>query len=212
MVAELARLKQQKLVVISLHQEVDIAQLLGQWLPAQDQQGCQSWMPGFDEYVALVIKQLIVHVAPLLADQDRSSVVNSVIFALDAQQQPIIDGSQDAASSASNKLEALEHLELGLQQARSSAKLLPALAGELKNLSKRLTIYRGQLKDIMTLQTRHGVAFKFVEGPIVEAARQGHWILLDNINSAPPEIIERLNPLLEESPSLNLYEYGSGKC
>lgn len=45
----------------------------------------------------------------------------------------------------------------------------------------------------------------------MSAVRQGAWVLLDNINSAPSEVVERLNSLLEDEPTLNLIEMGSGE-
>lgn len=36
-------------------------------------------------------------------------------------------------------------------------------------------------------------------------------MLLDNLNSAPPEVMERLNSLFEDNPSLNLYEHSKGE-
>lgn len=36
-------------------------------------------------------------------------------------------------------------------------------------------------------------------------------MLLDNINTAPPEVVERLNSLFEDSPSLNVYEHSDGE-
>jgi hypothetical protein len=36
-------------------------------------------------------------------------------------------------------------------------------------------------------------------------------VLLDNLNSAPPEVVERLNSLFEDSPSLHLYEHSDGE-
>ena len=45
-------------------------------------------------------------------------------------------------------------------------------------------------------QRRH-FAFSFVEGPLVRAVRQGHWILLDEINLASPETLDCLAPLLQ---------------
>lgn len=35
-------------------------------------------------------------------------------------------------------------------------------------------------------------------------------VLLDNINTAPPDVMERLNSLFEDSPSLHLYEAAAG--
>ena len=39
-----------------------------------------------------------------------------------------------------------------------------------------------------------GFAFAFVEGELVRALREGHWLLLDEVNLAPPEVLERLAP------------------
>ena len=33
-----------------------------------------------------------------------------------------------------------------------------------------------------------GFAFAFKEGALVKALRQGHWVLLDEINLAPSEV------------------------
>lgn len=58
-----------------------------------------------------------------------------------------------------------------------------------------------------------GFAFSFVEGNIVKAARNGDWVLLDEINLASPDTLESLadlfsTPGLEEGPSLLLSETG----
>lgn len=36
--------------------------------------------------------------------------------------------------------------------------------------------------------TEAGFAFHFMEGALVTALREGHWILLDEINLAPPQV------------------------
>lgn len=33
----------------------------------------------------------------------------------------------------------------------------------------------------------------FREGPLVEAARKGYWVILDELNLAPSDVIETLN-------------------
>ncbi len=35
-------------------------------------------------------------------------------------------------------------------------------------------------------------------------------VLLDNLNSASPEIVERLNSLMEDEPSMHVYEHAEG--
>lgn len=46
-----------------------------------------------------------------------------------------------------------------------------------------------------------GFAFAFVEGALVTALKEGWWLLLDEINLAPPEVLERIAGVLEASPS-----------
>lgn len=36
-------------------------------------------------------------------------------------------------------------------------------------------------------------------------------VVLDNFNSASPEVVERLLPLMEDEPSLHLYEHAEGE-
>lgn len=48
----------------------------------------------------------------------------------------------------------------------------------------------------------------FSEGPLVRAARQGHWILLDELNLAPPDVLEALNRLLDDNREILVPETG----
>lgn len=54
-----------------------------------------------------------------------------------------------------------------------------------------------------------GMIFSFVEGAFVNALRQGEWILLDEVNLAPPETLQRIIGVLEgDNGSLCLAERG----
>lgn len=48
--------------------------------------------------------------------------------------------------------------------------------------------------------------FSFVEGVLVQALKNGHWILLDEINLAPPETLQRLEG--EQNAALKFLEQG----
>ncbi|KIW02392.1 uncharacterized protein PV09_06212 [Verruconis gallopava] len=56
-------------------------------------------------------------------------------------------------------------------------------------------------------------AFKFIEGSLVRAVRNGNWVLLDEINLASPDTLEMLVDLLggssDQKPSLLLSESGN---
>ena len=48
--------------------------------------------------------------------------------------------------------------------------------------------------------------WRFQEGVVPQALRHGHFVLLDELNLAEPQILERLNPVLEQPASLLLSE------
>jgi midasin len=60
-----------------------------------------------------------------------------------------------------------------------------------------------------------GFAFSFIEGNIVKAARNGEWVLLDEINLASPDTLESLADLLSQTvdgrPSILLTESGNAE-
>lgn len=50
-------------------------------------------------------------------------------------------------------------------------------------------------------------AWRFWEGIVPTALRRGQWVVLDELNLAEPQVLERLNPVLEQPPSLVLAEH-----
>ena len=49
-------------------------------------------------------------------------------------------------------------------------------------------------------------ALSFRDGILVQALRQGHWVILDELNLAPSEVLEALNRLLDDNRELYLAE------
>jgi len=47
---------------------------------------------------------------------------------------------------------------------------------------------------------------RFQEGLLVQALRQGHWIVLDELNLAPTDVLEALNRLLDDNRELLIPE------
>lgn len=46
-------------------------------------------------------------------------------------------------------------------------------------------------------QVENNFAFAFIEGPLLKAIKTGQWILLDEINLAPMEVLQRIAGLFE---------------
>ena len=72
---------------------------------------------------------------------------------------------------------------VGVATAASPAALPDALADEWRALATDLARAQRQLDH----PSEEGVAFSFVEGSLVRALREGHWILLDEMNLASAE-------------------------
>lgn len=78
------------------------------------------------------------------------------------------------------------------------------LLSEWERLNQDVQQLRKQKKN-----AESALAFRFVEGALVQALRNGDWVLLDEINLATPETLECLCGLLESSSgSLVLMEKG----
>ncbi|CAO1615519.1 unnamed protein product [Jaminaea pallidilutea] len=63
-----------------------------------------------------------------------------------------------------------------------------------------------RLRDAQKLITQASALFEWRDGPLVEAMRSGHHLLLDEISLADDSVLERLNSVLEPSRTLVLAE------
>ncbi|GKY98789.1 hypothetical protein MPSEU_000835100 [Mayamaea pseudoterrestris] len=63
--------------------------------------------------------------------------------------------------------------------------------------------------EIHELISRYNSLFEWSDGPLVEAMKQGDFLLLDEISLAEDAVLERLNSVLEPSQSLVLAEKGA---
>uniref|UniRef100_A0A5K4FCW8 Midasin n=1 Tax=Schistosoma mansoni TaxID=6183 RepID=A0A5K4FCW8_SCHMA len=74
-----------------------------------------------------------------------------------------------------------------------------------------LTILEKRLENI-TKSNKPGLGFAFIEGALVRSVQDGDWILLDEINLAPAEMLDSLSGLLDsEYGSLILTERGDNE-
>lgn len=94
----------------------------------------------------------------------------------DAAEGPVSNGSGGGGSSKKRRKVAMGE---GLRHEWQ------LFAGELASAERAAGLSDG------------GFAFAFVEGKLVQAVREGWWLLLDELNLAPPEVLERIAGLLE---------------
>ena len=92
----------------------------------------------------------------------------------------------------------------------------PGLSSKRRKLNQRQS-WDGLAQKLDAFETRlagnaESFAFKFVEGALVKAVREGGWVLLDEINLAAPDTLECLSELLDDGhqvPSIQLTESGN---
>ncbi|GLT49686.1 hypothetical protein SLA2020_232280 [Shorea laevis] len=185
LVQHLAMRLGQRLTVLNLSQQSDVADLLGGFKPMDAWSICK---PLYNEF-------------KYLFSQAISMKENEEFF--NHFEEPLV---------CENWLELLHRLKRGVKKfkklvvkersgsARKRKKPLDEEAWE--NFSARLETARRQIAS-------SGTFFSFAEGAFVTALKNGQWVLLDEVNLAPPEILQRIIGVLDgENGSLCLAEKG----
>lgn len=88
---------------------------------------------------------------------------------------------------------------------------------EITNLSRRLgnyypslcySYYAAECEKFLHQSSKDNRArFEWVDGLLVKALKQGHWLVLDNANLCSSSILDRLNALLEPDGFLSINEH-----
>lgn len=111
---------------------------------------------------------------------------------------------------------AVVHREL-LSSQRTSISVLQAVSGLLAELSmidvddSSLDAVRRDLdfrvRDLAQARSTRG-RFEWIDGPLIRAMKNGHWLVLDGANMCNPSVLDRLNSLCEPNGNLVLTERG----
>lgn len=211
LVKELARLSGNKLLVMSMHQDIEVSHLIGQWLPVSLNQAFLINSARVKTELNRLLNSFLLY--GLMCLQEKKELNNFLNYLYTAwsafsknQIGPTLANLETVCSSLKRNLDDSPH-----------KKMLVLIEIEHVNL-KRVKDLVDEDSSLLTLQesaaerqSSSGVIFQFVESEFVQAIREGWWILLDNVNNTPPEVVERLNSLIEEKPFLGLYEGENAK-
>ncbi|KAL8046294.1 hypothetical protein ABFX02_08G168300 [Erythranthe guttata] len=176
----------QKLTVMNLSQQSDVADLLGGFKPMDARPICLPLYQEFDNlftnsFPSRANEGFIIHMREWLQKKKWNMLLNG--FAEGVKK--IVEIGK---SSSGNK-----------RKRPLSEKLLR----DWEIFSNKLERAHAQVS------ASNGMVFSFVEGAFVTALKNGEWILLDEVNLAPPEILQRVVGVLEdEKGSLCLAERG----
>jgi len=225
LVRELARLAKRRLVVIPMHENLETGDLVGQWLPVRASQGLTLQWKEARNVLQSTRKRLLLFVLPFLFHQHkhvpREFVASMVHISKLLQQSTDLERTGNKVAVSEMLLTGLQSLETLLDGFVTQSQLRVKVQDVCKNMLTRSKQARKQLQRATQLlqqaakQSEEGnsgsMHFDFVLSQLVKAMLDGSWVLMDNINSAPPDVLERLNSVLEADPELSLYEHSDGR-
>ncbi|KAL0319420.1 UNVERIFIED_CONTAM: Midasin [Sesamum angustifolium] len=176
----------QRLTVLNLSQQSDVADLLGGFKPVDARFVC---IPLYQEFENLFTNTF--------SSKDNEGFLTHLRkFLTDKNWKMLLSGFQKGIRKI---------VEIG--KSSSGKKRKRPLR---EDLLKAWEIFSNKLERAHAqVSASDGMLFSFVEGAFITALRNGEWILLDEVNLAPPEILQRVIGVLEdEKGSLCLAERG----
>uniref|UniRef100_A0A8D8Q4I7 Midasin n=1 Tax=Cacopsylla melanoneura TaxID=428564 RepID=A0A8D8Q4I7_9HEMI len=125
---------------------------------------------------------------------------------------PAADSSKQPSSSSKLSAKLSNSADSSHLSSDPTSQLSPESVSKLcaawRNLLRQLRKLHVSSKKKSEAAAQQAMAFSFIEGTLVKALREGHWILLDEINLASAETLQCLSGLLERGGSVCLYERG----
>lgn len=146
-----------------------------------------------------------------------TSILHSNLSALETISDNVKDGSLIIVSGPSRtgksrlirqvaQRAGVQLYEIGMHPAVDTADLL----GSFEQVVSQSPDANSMAIDSVQSPTTPALAgrFQWVDGPLIEAMEQGHWLLLDNANLCNSSVLDRLNSLCETDGFLVISERG----
>ncbi|CAF2953951.1 unnamed protein product [Rotaria sp. Silwood2] len=196
-VCELARLCGRRLLVLNLNHETTTSDLLGSWTVINKNSYEKRRKQTSEQLLNDIVRFTLAVLIPLSQQfYDAEKLIRTIINLIHQWEHEKSDQAQNAFQEC--------HLLLENELERANRIHSETIAEEIEKYLDTL----GQIEDEFKLVKNlgEGLTFAFNKGPLIQAMERGDWILLDNINCARGDVIERLNSLAEAEPTLTLYE------
>lgn len=197
-VQELADILGKRLTVQNLSLSTDVSDLLGGYRPVTMK---QLFLPMYEIFVRLF--------NDTLSSSQNTEFLQIVARFYQAQSwKRLLKAFLKAADQATKKLSKSLSVEkskaIAAGDANSSS--LQSAVDQWASFRAKIARYEANLPKI-----EFGFAFQFVDGLLVDALRNGDWVLLDEINLASSETLQGLSGVLDSEAALFLTEKGSGE-
>ncbi|XP_031485697.1 midasin isoform X2 [Nymphaea colorata] len=166
------------LTVLNLSQQTDAAELLGGFKPVDSHSTCITLLKEFND---LFSRTFPVQENIMFLQRVRK-------YANEKRWSKLLNAFQKAVSAFKKPLGQIDEPESFKKRKRSLG----------KDIVQRWMSFSIRVNSAMKQTTStSSMSFSFVEGALVKALKNGSWILLDEVNLAPPETLQRLTGVLE---------------
>ncbi|BGP48616.1 AAA ATPase midasin [Rhodotorula kratochvilovae] len=186
LVRQVAALAGKRLREFTMNAEVDTLELLGSFEQADRLRDLDS-----------VAKDAIALLKDAATAQLKTDAVSDIYAALAQLRQTRLVLATEAAD--------LDVVALGekIRQVLAALASLPAAAASVDSLTTRLDA-------AVTVADKSAAAarFEWIDGPLVQAMKNGDWLLVEDANLCSPSVLDRLNSLFETGGRLQLAERG----
>eukprot|EP00850_Spirogloea_muscicola_P002909 SM000011S19087 [mRNA] locus=s11:783175:828718:+ [translate_table: standard] len=198
----LARQANVPLTIVNMSQQSDSADLLGGFKPIESQALCGPLLDTFNRLFRRTFSYQHNH--DFLARLQKFAEKSRWAHLLKAFDLAMEKASGLLKDSKGSLLQQEQEMQEGPRKRKKTKQLDDATVKEWRDFRKDLDRVKRQVEA-----SENAFAFSFVEGALVKALAMGRWLLLDEINLAPADTLERLTGVLEgEAGSLALTERG----
>ncbi len=152
---------------------------------------------------------------PCLLEGETSVSKTSIIQYLGMLvNQPVVrinlNGQTDTGELVGRFVPASEaSLPIEPKEMRAAAHLLEdesrSILEQAEAEERKLTAF--EVQQVMANERMHHHPWRWQDGLIISAMKKGWWVILDELNLAEPQILERLNSVLEREPTIVLTEF-----
>lgn len=188
-VQQLATLFHQELIVQNLSLSTDAGDLLGGFRPATIR---DTLLPLYEDFARLF-------------QETMSSAKNAEFLTIIANFFQQKKWTKLLQSFLKGCKSAITKIESAISKDAHAAESLHAKRQEWRAMEDNVTKYQYNLPKL-----ENGFAFRVVKGLLVQAFEKGQWILLDEINLAPPETIQLLSRFLSAQEETITVEMNGG--
>lgn len=155
----------------------------------------------------------------LLEGETSTSKTSSIEFLAAHLNQPVVrinlNGQTDTGDLVGRFIpqNLVEDLPLSIEELLRHEELLETesriILRQAAENARNLTAV--EIQQVMANEKMRTHPWRWQDGGIVQAMRHGYWVILDEVNLAEPQILERLNSLLEFQPSFVLSEFDNSR-